>query len=302
MRLITKPGFSSLLVVAFCGSLFSSCHDASITADEVVERNTNALGGRAAIEAVQTIEIGLHITDPGFEVDGTYRAMRPGLMRIDALADGKPVFTEAYDGKRAWMWTGAGAEKEESPQATAVLRRGIDLPGKLIGLHELRQRGHQISLAGREKLDGVDYHVLRLTMNDGFTTSLYVDPQTWLVMRRRDVRPLHIDIDPTPTTIEQRFSDYRQIGGASLRLLSIRFDILAHASPRVDLIRQIDRQHEIIEGEAIKSRAFRRTVVGILLARSRRGGRQRWIVISANIAQCSARFLVLRRCCFQILI
>ena len=118
----------------------------------------------------------MHITDPGFEVDATYRAMRPGLMRIDAFAAGKPVFTEAFDGSRAWMWTGEGSAKEESRQATAVLRRGVDLPGKLIGLHELKERGHRIALAGREKLDGVDYYVLRLTMSDGFETSLYVDP------------------------------------------------------------------------------------------------------------------------------
>jgi len=33
---------------------------------------------RAAIEAIQSIEFDLHITDPKFEVDGTYFAARPG--------------------------------------------------------------------------------------------------------------------------------------------------------------------------------------------------------------------------------
>jgi hypothetical protein len=35
------------------------------------------MGGRAAIEAVQSIQIDLHIKDPSFEVDGTYYAARP---------------------------------------------------------------------------------------------------------------------------------------------------------------------------------------------------------------------------------
>jgi hypothetical protein len=87
------------------------------------------------------------------------------------------------------------------------------LPGHLYGLHELRQRGHRIDLLGREKIDGIDYYPLRVTLNDGYQTTLYVDPSSWLITRRRDVRPLHVDIDPTPTTIEQRMSDFRQIAG-----------------------------------------------------------------------------------------
>ena len=64
MLATAKPWFYSLPVFAVCASLIG-CNHAPTTADEVVERNTKALGGRAAIEAVQTIEIGLHITDPG---------------------------------------------------------------------------------------------------------------------------------------------------------------------------------------------------------------------------------------------
>jgi hypothetical protein len=74
------------------------CNRAPLTLDDVIERNTKAMGGRAAIEAVKSIRFDLHIVDPGFEVDGTYRAARPGRMRIDAMMGGKHVFTEAFDG------------------------------------------------------------------------------------------------------------------------------------------------------------------------------------------------------------
>jgi hypothetical protein len=201
---------SSLTLIAL--TLIGCGHSPS-TVDEVIERNTQAMGGRATLEAIHSIEFDLHIHDPGFEVDGIYRAARPGRMRIDVAADGKHVFTEAFDGQRGWQWSGKGDPVAASPKATAALRHGVELPGKLFGLHELRQRGHRIDLTGREKVDGIDYFVLRLTLSDGYETSLYVDPKTWLITRRRDVRPLHVDIDPTPTTIETRFSDFRKIGG-----------------------------------------------------------------------------------------
>lgn len=194
--------------------VLASCGRAPDTVDEVVERNTKAIGGRQAIEAVHSVAIDLHIVDPGFAVDGSYRAARPGKMRIDVKAEGKHVFTEAFDGRRGWQWKGEGtATIEEPAKATAALRHGVELPGHLYGLHELRQRGHRIDLIGREKIKGVDFYALRLTLDDGYVTTLYVDPKSWLITHRRDVRALHVDIDPTPTTIEQRMSDFRQIAG-----------------------------------------------------------------------------------------
>ena len=191
---------------------FASCHRQSLTVDQLIERNVEAVGGRAALEAIHSIRVDLHIVDPDFEVDGAYLAARPGRMRIDITADSQHVYTEAFDGTRGWQWKGKGEPVDESPTATAALRHGVELPGKLFGLCELRSRGHRIELAGREKVEGINYHVLRVTLSDGYSTALYLDPDSWLITRRRDVRPLHPDIDPTPTMIENKMSDFRRVG------------------------------------------------------------------------------------------
>ena len=103
------------------------CSRAPLTLDDVIERNTKAMGGRAAIEAVKSIRFDLHIVDPGFEVDGTYRATRPGRMRIDAMMDGKHVFTEAFDGHHGWEWGGKGNQEAASDKASAALHHGVEL-------------------------------------------------------------------------------------------------------------------------------------------------------------------------------
>lgn len=205
--------------------LLLGCNCHSLTVDDVIERNTKAMGGSRAIEAIKSIEIDLHITDPTFEVDGTYRAMRPGKMRIDVRSKGKHVLTEAFDGQNGWEWNGQGEPQPASPKGTSALRHGVQLPGKLFGLHELKKRGDRVELVGREKIDGIDYYVLRLTFGDGDTTSLYVDPQNWLITRRRDVRPLHVDVDPTPTTIEQRSTDFRTVAGVQFAFSVTEIDV-----------------------------------------------------------------------------
>jgi len=196
------------------------------------------VGGRAAIEAIQSIEFDLHITDPKFEVDGTYFAARPGKMRIDVNAGGDHVFTEAFDGQKGWEGKGT-SQKPATEKATAALRHGVELPGKLFGLHELKARGHRIELAEREKIDGIGYYVLRLTLNDGYATTLYVDPNSWLITRRRDVRPLHVDVDPTPTTIEQRSFDFRTISGVQFAFASSETDLQSGKVLETTVVRSV---------------------------------------------------------------
>jgi hypothetical protein len=53
--------------------------------------------------------------------------------------------------------------------------------------------------------------VLRLTFSDGVETALYIDPESWLITRRREIRTLHPDIDPTPTRIETTMFDFRKM-------------------------------------------------------------------------------------------
>ncbi|MFL6595710.1 MAG: hypothetical protein ACJ8HQ_09745 [Chthoniobacterales bacterium] len=213
-----------LIFLASCVLSLTAAARADLTLEEIVARNTEAMGGRAAIEAVQAVEVALHIKDPGFEVDGVYYAARPGRMRIDIMADGKRVYMERFDGEKGWDWNGK-EEKEEGATPTAALRHGIELPGNLFGLHEVQTRGHQLELTGREKIDGVEFYVLRMTFADRDETRFLIDPATWRITRRRDVRALHPDVDPTKTTIESRKSDWRQVDGVWFAFASEDVDL-----------------------------------------------------------------------------
>lgn len=146
-------------------------------------------------------------------------------MRIDIKAGGKIVYAEAFDGERGWQWKGKDEIVDESTKGTAALRHGVELPDHLYGLHEVMHRGHQLELTGREKIDGTDYYALRLTLKDGYTTALCVDPETWLITRRRDVRPLHVDIDPTLKTIEQKMTDFRKVSGVMFSFANTETDL-----------------------------------------------------------------------------
>lgn len=181
--------------------------------ESLVGQNTAARGGAAAIESVTDFQADIRIVEPTFEVDGIYVATRDGRMRIDIVADGERVFAEAIGRERAWSWDPKGGVATASAQGRAALRHGIEFPFKLFGLHEMADRGHRLESAGRERIGGVDYHVLRLTLDDGFQSLYYLNPDTGLIERERQHRALHVDVDPAPAWIETEFSDWRPVGG-----------------------------------------------------------------------------------------
>jgi hypothetical protein len=76
-------------------------------------------------------------------------------------------------------------------------------------------------------------------LNDGYITTLYVDPNSWLITRRRDVRPLHVDVDPTPTTIEQRSFDFRTISGVQFAFGSSETDLQSGKVLETTVVRSV---------------------------------------------------------------
>src|SRR5438093_11043264 len=76
---ITVRGCAIVFTVAIC---LASCNHQSPTLDQLIERHAQAVGGKAAIEAIHSIRVELHIVDPGFEVDGSYLAARPAWLGL----------------------------------------------------------------------------------------------------------------------------------------------------------------------------------------------------------------------------
>ncbi len=182
--------------------------------DELIRRNTLALGGAEAMAAINTLQIELRITEGNSTIEGKYATDRSGRMRIDIHAGGKLVWIEALDGQTAWCREGGEAKPVlEGPDASAALKHGLLLPGKIFSLREIATRGVKLSLSGRELIEGVNYFVLQMSFPDGFANFVYLNPDSYLIERQRDFRAMHPDADLTKKRLEIRYSDFRKVAG-----------------------------------------------------------------------------------------
>ena len=205
----------SLVITAAVGLAGCATQRSSdFTLADLIARNAEARGGRAAIEAIRSLEATLTIVEPAYTADAVWRVDRQGRMRIDVAIGGKRVFSEGFDGTAGWQMAGdADRAKAASPEGNAALRHSVQMPTNVLGLHEMAAHGHRLDLADREEIGGVRYHEVVLTLDDGFATHYFIDPASFLITRSRVRKAMHPDIDPTPTTIETVWSDFRPVAG-----------------------------------------------------------------------------------------
>ncbi len=189
----------------------------------LIDAHTTARGGAEAIEAIWNIKTKVEVVEPTFAVTGDYRA-KDGAVRINIYAEEHRVFSEGIDENGAWQQSGEGAPITESSAAgRAALLHSIEF--NLFGLHQLAGRGNNLSLEDDEVIDDVAFRVVKVIMAGGFETYLYINPETSMIERRRDIRALHPDADPATKLIENQYSDFRKNCGVMNSFASRQVDV-----------------------------------------------------------------------------
>lgn len=205
---------------------FLACHDAAV--------------GGARLREASEVNYRLSIVEPGFEVEGRYRATRDplgGTARIDIYADGERVFSEGWDGQRGWQLPGGSTDTiPTSPDGTAALRHGLEQPGHLWTLADMPSNGHDLEI----EAVGEDRITLRLTLADGFEQWYEVDPEACHIVSTRSFRAFHPDLDPEATWIETRYGDFFTAQGITRPRRSWSIDRVTGDTVAVTTILEVD--------------------------------------------------------------
>jgi hypothetical protein len=180
------------------------------TVDDVIGRFVEAIGGRAAVDAVDNLVYSNGTYAEGdFTSDGdaTMSLARPWFKLVgDKTRQG--TYMEGYDGA-AWEWfADPGVVLRTTGAASAAIRHyaGVEHP-----LFDYRQKGSMAELLGESELDDRPVHVVRLTRRDGFTEQFYIDSETGLVIASSAAAPIHaFGAEVSQVT---HISDYRNVDG-----------------------------------------------------------------------------------------
>ena len=174
------------------------------SADAVLNRYKQALGGVAAIEKVQSETLRGEVEATGMAAKATfvYQA-RPFKFVLRVKRPDGVEITQGFDGKISWVVTPKGASIDQDT-AVEALRRDADLQ---YALHQT-DYFQKLELAGITDFEGHHCYWLHGTTHWGKDNNQYYDVETGLLVGYR----FQTD-SSSPVTATQLFRDYRDFGG-----------------------------------------------------------------------------------------
>ena len=210
--------FSRALIAAAL-SFGSVTVSAAQTADEVVEKHLTALGGRAALEKLTsrtitgTIVLTIDAGDLSGPVEVTYalpnKARTLLTLDLSAFGAGKMTYDERFDGSAGYLIDTLQGNRDITGNQLHNLRNET-FPTPLL---DYKRQGATLALAGKEKFNDREAHVLVLTPKTGPASKRYIDAESFL-----ETRTVTTTDNPTLGVFELTldYSDFREVDGVKV--------------------------------------------------------------------------------------
>jgi hypothetical protein len=250
----SRRGILGLLGASLAAPAVANSSDTSLSLEEIISRHTAALGGMAALEAVRSKTVDLQIVEKGQVVAAHYRCNKQPAFRIDIYDKNRHVFCEGLDANGPWIWPGdAPSARQGVPDARRTGIEGIEF--NLYGLSAFPALGNKLAFAGRETIEGINYYVIRVDLKDSYQTFLYIDPNSWMIARRRDFRANHPDLNPAKQKLETQYSDFRRVNGIANAFLQHQIDL---SNGKITQVQIVDRmEYNPAAGDAVPDRSYK---------------------------------------------
>lgn len=199
-----------LLSLALLGVLAAApAFSADLTLPQLIEKNHQARGGKAAWEAVKSARIsGAFEVGPGMAAPFTLVFVRPDKLRMDFEVQGMKA-SQVVDGEKGWHvmpFTGSTDAMESTPEEVKTAKRMADFDGPLF---DSDKKGYHLELKGKEDVEGTPAYKIEVKTAEGEVSTLFLDAEKFLEFK--ELRTVTTD-QGAEIVVESTTGDYRPEG------------------------------------------------------------------------------------------
>lgn len=152
------------------------------TAEEIVKKNIEAIGGADAWKKVNTVRQEGTMTVQGAEVSVALIAVNGKGVRQDISVMGMTGY-QIVTPSAGWSFMPFQGQQKPEALTEEQLKESIDdldIQGKLI---DYSKKGHTVELLGKDDVEGTECFKLKITSKTGNVETIFVDPKSYLVVR-----------------------------------------------------------------------------------------------------------------------
>ena len=180
------------------------------SADQIIDKYVQAIGGKAAIEKITSREMKGTFEIAAMGVSGPFesysKAPNKNMISIDITGFG--TVQRGYNGAVGWDSNPQTGLRELSGGELAQMKLGSDFYRDV----KLKQLFPKMTVKGVEKVGGRDAYMVEATSADGITEKMYFDTQSGLLVRT----DTEADTPEGKMSVTVLASDYREVDGVKL--------------------------------------------------------------------------------------
>jgi outer membrane lipoprotein-sorting protein len=203
--------------IFLAGSLLSlaaatTSHAASLTAEQIIEKNVTARGGVTAWHAVQTLTESGQLDAGGkdnHQLPFVLKLKRPHKSRMEVIFNGQTA-VQVFDGTQGWKvrpFLNRNEVEAFTNEQTKSAAASDEFDGPLI---DFAVKGNKVTLVGPEAVDGHAAYKLKITGPAGEQRNVWIDATSFLELKI-DGYPRELDGRTHAVSIYYR--DYRNEHG-----------------------------------------------------------------------------------------
>jgi outer membrane lipoprotein-sorting protein len=199
---------SKKVLLSLCAVALLTVSAFGQTADELLDKNLKALGGKDKLKAIQSMRLTGKMKMGPMEAPLTIVKARPSEMRVDFTIQGM-TGTSAFDGTTGWNllpFMGNKDPQKMTDEQLKDIRIEADFDGPTF---DYKAKGNKVEYVGKEDVQGSPAYKLHVTTREGKESNIYLDAETYLVIRSEGTR----NVNGQDTEMETSISDYKAVDG-----------------------------------------------------------------------------------------
>lgn len=169
-------------IILFSFLIGASYAGVAQTADDIINKSINAMGGLDKLNAIQTFYMEDSINGGGAKIPFKTWMVNKKAMRAEFSFNGMTAFSILRTDS-GWNFMPFQGQTKPEPITSDDVKKGQEQLYVTDSYINYKEKGYKVTYEGKDDAEGSEAYKIRVTISDSASETYYIDPDTYYVVQ-----------------------------------------------------------------------------------------------------------------------